>query len=68
VGYDFSGVDKPKNESDMYGLRYAEFVVPMVKAIQEQQAMIEELKTLTADLQKRILALEKNNLVTETKK
>ena len=45
AGYDFSGVDKPKNDKDIYGLRYAEFVVPLVKAVQEQQAIIEELKT-----------------------
>jgi trimeric autotransporter adhesin len=40
TGYDFSGVDKPKNANDFYGLRYAEFVVPLVKAVQEQQALI----------------------------
>ena len=44
VGFDFHGVDKPKNENDHYGLRYAEFVVPLVKAVQEQQKMIENLK------------------------
>ncbi|MCH8329876.1 MAG: tail fiber domain-containing protein [Bacteroidetes bacterium] len=44
--YDFSGVDAPKNDDDMYGLRYAEFVVPLVKAMQEQQAQIQELKAL----------------------
>jgi len=44
VGYDFSGVDKPKNKEDFYGLRYAEFVVPLVKAVQEQQEIIEQLK------------------------
>lgn len=44
IGYAFSGVDKPKNEADYYGLRYAEFVVPLVKAVQEQQMIIEELK------------------------
>jgi hypothetical protein len=44
VGYDFSGVDAPKNENDFYGLRYAEFVVPLVKAVQEQQNMIDELR------------------------
>ncbi len=59
MGYDFSGVDKPKNENDMYGLRYSEFVVPLVKAMQEQQQMINELKNQNADLQKRVLALEK---------
>ena len=58
AGYNFSGVDKPKNENDMYGLRYSEFVVPLVKAIQEQQQMIEDLKRQNADLQKRVLNLE----------
>jgi len=40
VGYDFSGVDAPKNADDFYGLRYAQFVVPLVKAVQEQQEII----------------------------
>ncbi len=34
-GYDFSGVDKPQNSESLYGLRYAEFTVPLVKAVQE---------------------------------
>jgi hypothetical protein len=59
AGYDFSGVDKPKNENDMYGLRYSEFVVPLVKAMQEQQQMINDLRKQNADLQKRVLDLEK---------
>jgi hypothetical protein len=42
IGYDFSGVDTPKNDNDFYGLRYSEFVVPLVKAVQEQQVIIEE--------------------------
>jgi hypothetical protein len=35
LNYDFSGVDAPKNDKDLYALRYAEFVVPLVKAVQE---------------------------------
>ncbi|MFM7902093.1 MAG: tail fiber domain-containing protein, partial [Bacteroidota bacterium] len=42
IGYDFSGVDKPQKEGNLYGIRYAEFVVPMVKAMQEQQEIIEK--------------------------
>ena len=38
LGYDFSGVDAAKNSKDLYGLRYAEFVVPLVKAVQELDA------------------------------
>ena len=41
VGFDFDGVSAPENETDLYGIRYAEFVVPLVKAVQEQQEMID---------------------------
>ena len=42
LGYDFSGVKVPENEeSDLYGIRYAEFVVPLVKATQELEAKVE---------------------------
>jgi trimeric autotransporter adhesin len=48
-GYDFSGVVKPENEESQYHLGYSEFVVPLVKAVQEQQKQIEELqKTVRA--------------------
>ena len=30
-----TGVDKLKNESNLFGLRYAEFVVPLMKVVQE---------------------------------
>ncbi|MES2649625.1 MAG: tail fiber domain-containing protein [Bacteroidota bacterium] len=51
INYKFSGVDKPKNSDDLYALRYAEFVVPLVKGMQEQQQEI-------ADLKQRIQKLE----------
>lgn len=44
IGYEFSGIDPPKSNKDIYGLRYAEFVVPLVQAVQEQQEMILILK------------------------
>ena len=40
VNYNFSGVGKPKDENGIYSLRYSEFVVPLVKAVQEQQKII----------------------------
>ncbi len=43
LNFNFSGVDAPKNDKDMYGLRYAEFVVPLVKAVQELSKKNEEL-------------------------
>lgn len=64
-GFDFHGVDKPKNENSHYGLRYAEFVVPLVKAMQEQQEIIEDQKNKIEDLElqlQRIEAMIKANL------
>lgn len=50
--YDFSGVDKPRHDNGLYALRYAEFVVPLVKAMQEQQEMIKALQAKVATLEK----------------
>ncbi len=51
IGYDFSGIDAPKNDKDLYGLRYAEFVVPLVKAVQELSKQNDSLKNQNADLE-----------------
>jgi hypothetical protein len=58
LGFDFSGVDAAKNENDVYGLRYAEFVVPLVKAVQELNA---ELQKRNAELTARIELLERKS-------
>jgi hypothetical protein len=50
-GYDFSGVDKPQDANGMWGLRYSDFVVPIVKAMQEQQQIIEEMKKRIESMQ-----------------
>jgi len=50
LNFIFSGVDKPQSKDGLYGLRYAEFVVPLVKAMQEQQMQIEDLKKQVAEL------------------
>ena len=59
VGFDFDGVSAPENETDLYGIRYAEFVVPLVKAVQEQQEMIESQQEMIEQLLNRIATLEK---------
>jgi hypothetical protein len=63
--YQFSGLCPPKNDGDFYSLRYAEFVVPLVKAVQELSAENLQLKQeqaavmqLVADLESRLRALE----------
>ena len=73
-GYDFSGVDKPKNEQSLYALRYAEFTVPLVKAVQELSAVDKtkedrlarlekenkELRQVVNDMQKVLQAMNAN--------
>jgi trimeric autotransporter adhesin len=58
AGYDFSGYAVPKNQWGLYTLSYEQFVVPLVKAVQElstingaQKSTIDELKQ-TMDLLK----------------
>jgi len=48
VGYNFSGVDKPQNDKSFYALRYSDFVVPLVKAVQELSAQNDSLKSAAA--------------------
>src|SRR5262249_28103934 len=54
IGYDFSGVDAPKNKDDYYGLRYGDFVVPLVKAVQELSTENDALKNDNAQLKSEI--------------
>ena len=58
LDYDFSGVDAAKNSKDLYGLRYAEFVVPRVKAVQELSNMNKSKDTIISQQQNQINNLE----------
>ena len=60
VGYNFSAVKKPTSDKEHYGLAYSDFVVPLVKAVQEQQTTIEQLQ-----LQIKQQKLVNENLETE---
>jgi hypothetical protein len=52
IGFNFDGIKKPQNEKDHYSLSYEEFVVPLVKAVQEQQKMIDSLGQKIAEEEK----------------
>ena len=65
AGYNFSGLSVPKNNQGLYGINYTEFVVPLVKAVQEQQEVIaqqnkklEQQQQLLESLSRRLKALE----------
>lgn len=58
IDFDFDAVSTPKDESDIYRLAYSIFVVPLVKAVQEQQAIIEENKASIQELRNEIEELK----------
>ena len=55
LGFNFSGIDAPQNDNDFYSLRYSEFTVPLVKAIQElseeNENLQEELRAMKKEMQ-----------------
>ncbi|MEO9011585.1 MAG: tail fiber domain-containing protein, partial [Ginsengibacter sp.] len=47
LGYHFDGVRTPSNDKDHYSLAYSQFIMPLVKGMQEQQLLIEKLNKNT---------------------
>lgn len=41
TGFEFSGITVPENENGKFGLKYSEFVVPLIAAVKEQQLIID---------------------------
>jgi hypothetical protein len=54
-GYNFSGIIKPKTEHAYYSLSYEAFVVPLVKAVQEQQVLIDNLQKRLGKLEQLVI-------------
>ncbi|OFX35716.1 MAG: hypothetical protein A2X08_12070, partial [Bacteroidetes bacterium GWA2_32_17] len=65
VGFEFNGVKKPANENDYYGLRYAEFTVPLVKAVQELNSKNENLQETIDNQNIEINELKNKNIELE---
>lgn len=55
IGYAFDGVNAPQNPTDNYSIAYSQFVPSLVKAVQEQQTLIEaqaeKIETQQAELE-----------------
>jgi hypothetical protein len=58
-GYRFNAVHAPTNATDNYSITYDEFVVPLVKAVQEESKMIEAQKKIISEQQQKLNDLEK---------
>jgi trimeric autotransporter adhesin len=62
IGYNFDGVNAPKNETDNYSLAYAQFTVPLVKAVQELSKQNDDLKKEMAELRSMLTAIKSNTI------
>jgi trimeric autotransporter adhesin len=58
-GFDFDGVIVPKTENEHYALSYSSFVMPLVKAVQQQQAIIDTLTQKDKERQQQLEELLK---------
>ena len=57
-GYNFSGITIPKSSKEIYTLSYEEFLVPLVKAVQKQQTLIEDLRSQSSKVKSQNEALQ----------
>jgi hypothetical protein len=64
--YAFNGVDVPKNENDPYTIRYAEFVVPLVKAVQEMSIKLDDQQQQITELLAQIAEKENDGSKSKT--
>lgn len=60
TGYEFDGVQKPRSAQELYSISYSSFVVPLVKAVQEQQQIITWLQQEMLKLQIELEQLKNN--------
>ncbi|MFT4071044.1 MAG: hypothetical protein QM654_03880 [Dysgonamonadaceae bacterium] len=56
IGYQFGGIDKTDNTT--YGLRYSEFIGPLVMAIKELSSVNEEKDSIISDLTAQVSTLQ----------
>ncbi|SEP29726.1 tail fiber domain-containing protein [Niastella yeongjuensis] len=56
-GYHFNGVHTPSSETDNYSITYDEFVVPLVKAMQQLNTKVETLSKENDLLKKQLLEI-----------
>lgn len=54
IGYEFSGLHRPTGPTDHYTIGYEQFVVPLVKAVQEQQGQLTETRAEMEAIRQRL--------------
>ncbi|MBC7885612.1 MAG: tail fiber domain-containing protein, partial [Saprospiraceae bacterium] len=65
TGYNFSGFTSPKHDNELYTMSYAQFVVPLVKAVQELnedlKSEVSSLKSEASSMKTQIASLKSDN-------
>lgn len=57
-GYDFSGVVRPQNPNGLYSIAYSEFVVPLVKSVQELNTKNQTLSSTVDSLRSALQSMQ----------
>ncbi|OFX35717.1 MAG: hypothetical protein A2X08_12075 [Bacteroidetes bacterium GWA2_32_17] len=65
-GFEFPGIDIPKNDKEVYSLRYVDFIMPMVKAVQELNEKISVLEEKNNQLRSDNTILKNDNTQLKT--
>jgi hypothetical protein len=62
LNYEFDGLHTPDamNKTDHYSVAYSQFIMPLVKAVQELQVLIEKVQQENDQLRKEIVAVNTN--------
>ncbi|MEO6130914.1 MAG: tail fiber domain-containing protein, partial [Saprospiraceae bacterium] len=54
AGFDFPGIDVPRNDKEVYTLRYVDFIMPIVKSVQELNNKVDQLEKENAQLKEKV--------------
>ena len=65
TGFVFHGVEAPQNKNDHYSIRYAEFVVPLVKAVQELTAKLDDQQKEIGSLKQQLSNYNRDSPIDE---
>lgn len=64
LNYEFSGVLAPQSDNDVYGISYSDFVIPLVKAVQQLSGAKDSLEQLVLTLEDRLAKIESTLKIT----
>ncbi len=58
LGFDFDGLNIPTDASGNYSVSYSQFVMPLVKAVQELNTSVKTLQSENTELKAQLAALK----------